>query len=186
MRPPPNEQERAPVIQLPNARDRESARGIAALPIALHSQSDRDDNPERLAASSFAGRLLVLFVLGTNCENCKQVSGTLSALQDEYAGAVVCVGVCVQPGCRYKLEDFAAQSGCRIQLGSCSTRELCSALGLSVSTWLLYPTLIFVDRNGLMRGHVIAGDAFFEDTAANCRVVLDRILSESSLTSEAA
>jgi thiol-disulfide isomerase/thioredoxin len=170
--------------ELPNAK--ESAQEIAAPPIALHTSSDSDGDPEKLAPSAFAGKAMVLFVLGTNCENCKQVAGLLSGLQDEYAGAVVCIGVCVQPGCRYKLAEFAAQTGCRIQLGSCSTRELCSALRLSVSTWLLYPTLIFIDRDRLMRGHVVTEDTFFENTAANCRAVLDQFLSEASLTSEAA
>jgi len=170
--------------QLPNAK--ESAQEIATLPIALYTAGDSDDNPEKLAPSEFAGKSIVLFVLGTNCENCKKVAGILSGLQDEYGGAVVCIGVCVQPGCRYKLAEFAAQTNCRIQLGSCSTRELCSAIRLSVSTWLLYPTLIFIDRDRLMRGHVVTGDTFFENTAANCRAVLNQFSSEPSLTSEAA
>jgi len=170
--------------ELPNAK--ESASEIAALPVRLPASSGSDDDPEKLTPSSFAGKLLVLFVLGTNCNNCKQVAGILSELQDEYAGKIVCVGVCVQPGCRYKLEEFAAESGCRIHLGYCSTRELCSALGLSASTWLLYPTLIFIDRDRLMRGCAFAGEPFFENTAANCRAVLDRLSSETPFRSEAA
>ena len=172
------------ILRIPNAK--ESAREIGQLSIELYTPSDSDDDPEKLSPAVYAGKTLVLFVLGTNCENCKQIMKSFSGLLDEYAASVVCAGVCVQPGCRYKLGDFAEQTGCRIPLGYCSTRSLCVAIGISVSTWLMYPTLIFIDQNRLMRGYVTAGDEFFENTAANCRAVLDRISSESSVTAEAA
>lgn len=142
------------------------------------STSSAAGGPDTSALSDFAGRALILLILGVDCGTCRNIVRILSDLQNQYPDDVACAGVCVHPGCRMKLDDFARNSGVDSHLGYAPLRDLCRALGISASTWLLYPTLIFIDHEQFMRGYVTTGDPFYENTEENLRGAFAQLASE--------
>jgi AhpC/TSA family len=131
-----------------------------------------------LPLASLAGHVIVLFVLGVDCGACRHLAGWLSEFGDEFKPDAEFIGVCVQSGCEERLEAFRAESGAKLTLAHCSTRQLYPALHIPPGTWLFYPTLIFIDNKQRIRGYFVGGDSFFENTQTNLQSVLDELLRE--------
>ncbi len=92
-----------------------------------------------LSLASLTGRVIVLFVFGIDCGTCRHLAGMFSVLRKQYTPAAELVGICVQNSCDERLPAFRQASGTTMPLARCTTRELCSALGISPATWLFYP-----------------------------------------------
>jgi peroxiredoxin len=150
---------------------------IDEISLQLHFGS-KSSEPALLALSSLIGRVIVLFVFGVDCGTCRHLSGVLSDLRREFSGSAECIGVCIQSGCEERLEAFRAESSLELPLAHSSTTQLCPALHIPRATWLFYPTLIFIDAKQRMRGYVVGGSSFFEDSAANLRKILEDLLHE--------
>jgi hypothetical protein len=128
----------------------------------------------RLLHSRDQGRATVLLVFGIDCGTCKVLAGQLSSMQQ--LSQVDCIGVCVQNGCADKLASFKEQLGLRFPLASCRQNELCRALCIPRSTWLFYPTLIFVDAEHRRRGYFVGGSSFYSNLDGNLRVAIEELL----------
>lgn len=160
-------------------QSRDVAGPIGDLVLPLDGPPDAPGSSVRL--STLRGRMLVLLILGVNCKTCQHVATMLSMIRFEYSPEVDFFGICVQAECRDKLADFATGAEIYFPLTFCRTRELCPALGISVSTWLFYPTLIFIDQEQRLRGVFVAGDPFFTNVESNVRLALDELLAEASI-----
>ncbi len=162
-------------VSFPNTAIKARQIDEIALPVIAGS-ANRE--PVMLPLTTLAGRVVVLFVFGVDCGTCKHLAGLLSDFRREFAPQVEFIGVCVQSGCEERLEAFRVESGAKIKLAHCSTKQLYPALHIPPGTWLFYPTLIFIDKQQRMRGYFVGGDGFFEDTAANLRGVLEELFGE--------
>jgi hypothetical protein len=123
--------------------------------------------------------VIVLFVFGIDCGTCRWLAGTLSKLRSTYLAEAEFVGVCVRSDCAAELVRFRHEAGAEFPLTHCRSRELCQAVGIPQGTWLFYPSLIFVDRQQRMRGFVVGGDEFFEDTETNLQAILHELAADS-------
>ncbi len=157
-------------------QERDITGSIGDVALTLPGTGEEPESVLRL--SSFQDRILVLLVLGVTCKHCKHVAIALSEILPEYASEVSIVGVCVQSGCAERLPEFAPGAEIHFPLAACRLRDLCPALGIAPSTWLFYPTLIFIDREQRLRGLFISGDSFFEDVEKNMRSALGQLLAE--------
>jgi hypothetical protein len=128
--------------------------------------------------SSLEGSVVALLVLGIDCSTCKHVAKSLSSLHYEYRPEVSFVGVCLQSGCSDRLAEFNREAQAAFPLAHYTSRELRPALGIPNSTWLFFPTMIFLDRQHRLRGLFVGGDEFFKDVANHTRAVLDNLLLE--------
>jgi thiol-disulfide isomerase/thioredoxin len=142
------------------------------------SPSPTSSDPLTLPVSSLAGRVVVFFVFGADCGTCKHLAGLLSGICREFTREVEVIGIYPQTGAEERLEAFRAESGTELTLAHCSNRQLCAALHIPAGTWLFYPTLIFIDQAQRMRGFVVGGDSFFEDTLASLRRILKELAGE--------
>ncbi len=121
-------------------------------------------------------RAMVILVFGVDCGTCKVLAGLLSDLQVEYAAEMDCIGICIQNGCGEKLLTFRDALGLHFPLASCRQHELCTALGIPRTTWLFYPTLIFLDVGHRLRGYFVGGSDFYTNTAENLRLAVSELL----------
>ena len=147
--------------------------------VTLSTATAADESAPSLLLSSYKGKVLVLLVLGVTCKTCRHVAAVLSNVLSQLSIEAAGVGICVQSGCGDRLDYFASGAEIHLPLTSCRLRDLCPALGISSSTWLFYPTLIFIDREQRLRGLFISGDTFFENLETNLRVALDQLVTEA-------
>jgi SAM-dependent methyltransferase/peroxiredoxin len=157
---------------------RDVSKPIGELVLSLGSPGNQSAKPVKL--SNYRGRVVVLLVLGVTCNSCRRVATVLSHALLQHSTEAAGIGICVQSGCGDRLEEFASPSEIRFPLTSCRLRDLCPALGIPSSTWLFYPTLIFIDQKQRLRGLFISGDPFFQNLEANLRSVLDQLVAEAS------
>jgi peroxiredoxin len=125
-----------------------------------------------ISLTDLEGRVIVLFVFGIDCGNCRHLARSLSNFRLNYLAEVAFIGVCVRSDCAAELVRFREETEAEFPLTHCRSRELCQSVGIPQGTWLFYPSLIFIDRQQRMRGFVVGGDEFFENAESNLQAIL--------------
>lgn len=125
--------------------------------------------------------LLVAFIL-TYCQHCQKTTGILNAIQKDYAAkGVQVLGSAIEDMASLHLGDFDKQFHPAFPVGYDDRRYLMKFLGLPVDDNLMMPTLVFIDKNGMIRTIVQGDDPVFTgDQDKNLRQILDKTIADGA------
>ena len=132
--------------------------------------------------SQYQGKtLLVAFIL-TYCQHCQKTTGILNAIQKDYAAkGVQVLGSAIEDMASLHLGDFDKQFHPAFPVGYDDRRYLMKFLDLPVDDNLMMPTLVFIDKNGMIRTIVQGDDPVFTgDQDKNLRQILDKTIADGA------
>jgi peroxiredoxin len=119
--------------------------------------------------SQFKGEPVVLEFLLTWCSHCQQCSQIMNRLSGEYAAkGVQMLGVAIGEGDDKKFGLYAQQYGINFPVGYNTDRaKIAGFLQHPVMAQMMMPQLVFIDRNGVIRGQFRGDDANFFGSPAD-------------------
>jgi thiol-disulfide isomerase/thioredoxin len=142
----------------------------------------RKSAPSR-ALSHYKGKVVALAFISTGCSHCQELTKVLNRIAADYASRGVQIVACA-------FNDDAAQSMTEFQerfkpafpVGWNNRMAVMSYLGYSIvdSRPLYVPHMVFLDRSGIVRADYAGESAFFQNSDANIRGELDKLLKANA------
>ena len=150
----------------------------ASPPFTIHRVGGAD-----FKLSDYRGKVVVLALIMTTCSHCQDLTKELIPIAKEYGPRGVQIIECAfNPEAQGDVAGFIAQFQPTFPVGFNGRDEVYSYLGRSaVDQRPFYvPHLVFIDRNGLIRGDYPGESDFIARAAANTRAKLDELLGGSA------
>ena len=126
------------------------------------------------------GKVVVLAFISTTCPHCQKLTGELSAIQREYAArGVQILESAFNDGVTEKdVTGFVQQYHPGFPVGMNDRASVMSYLQYSLLGGPLYvPHLIFLDRQGVIRGDFAGESPFMQNAGPNVRAELIKMLA---------
>lgn len=124
--------------------------------------------------SEIADETLVMLIVGIDCSSCVHAVDDMGAIASRYPD-VHFLAVCIQSDCFARLSEFKAHTGGVIEVLAASSRAIREAFQIPASTWLLYPTLLCVDKDHCLRACITGKDEFTKNLAINLPPLLEEM-----------
>ena len=134
-----------------------------------------------LRPADYKGKVVVVEFLLTTCPACQNAAHILSRLQGEYGPkGLVIIGVAINAGAERLVGGFMANHATTFPVGVRNEDAARAYLQIPIMNRLLFPQLVFIDRNGVIRSHRGGGndETFFADEEKNLRLEIERLLKE--------
>jgi peroxiredoxin len=108
--------------------------------------------------SEYAGKTCVVAFIFTTCPHCQFTTGILNKLQADYAArGVQIIESAVEPMAALHIPDFEKTFHPAFPVGYNDQRYVARFLGFSEDSPLMFPSIAFIDRHGIIRVE-FAGD----------------------------
>lgn len=136
--------------------------------------------------NQYPGKTLICAFILTYCQHCQKTTGILNGIQRDYAPkGLQILASAIEDMSSLHIAEFESKFKPQFPVGYNERGYLMKFLGLPENDNLMMPTLVFIDRNGIMRS-IIQGDdaAFSGDQDKNLRDILDRVIKEGQTTSQ--
>lgn len=127
--------------------------------------------------NDYPGKTLICAFVLTYCSHCQKTTGILNAIQKDYASSVQVLMSAVEDMSSLHIADFQKQFHPIFPMGYNDRRYVMKFLDLPADDNLMMPTLVFIDKSGLIRA-VLQGDnaEFSNDQEKNLRAILDQTI----------
>jgi len=126
---------------------------------------------------SYRGKVVVLAFLNTGCSHCQHFAGQLAVYQKDYAPKGVQILAAVfDREAKQGLAAFRDNYVKGFPVGWSDEYSVFTWLGLPVDQGGFVPIVAFIDRQGMIQGQYMGDDNFFQDSDANIRHKLDRLI----------
>lgn len=136
--------------------------------------------------SQYKGKILVLFLVNTTCAHCQTMTPKMSAIQSEYgARGVQVVGVAFNPMANMLVGDFIKHYRPNFPVGWSDREPVYEYLQHSPVMQMYVPILVFIDRQGVIRGQHLGDSPLMSDPEKNIRATLDGMLKAPATSKKA-
>jgi len=133
---------------------------------------------KRLLLSSFRGKAVVLAFISTDCSHCLETVVLMEKLHKEYSPkGLQPVAVGFNEKALMLVPEFIKRTGATFPIGYDNRDPVVSYLQPKVAV-LPLPVVVFIDRQGRIRGQHLGDDAFFADSEKNFRSKIAELLRE--------
>jgi peroxiredoxin len=134
---------------------------------------------QQLLLSQYRGKVVALEFLSTTCPHCQTCSALLDRLYKEYGPrGFQPLGVAFNEMAGMLVPDYSKHLGLTFPVGVSERDPVLNFLQHSAVMRLLVPQLIFIDRQGIIRGQHGGDDDFFKDEEKNMRARIEGLLKE--------
>jgi len=149
--------------------------------ITIHTPS----GPVSPAQPQFKGKVVLLAFIQTTCPHCQHATGILSGLQKQYAGnGLRVLASAFNANAETLVPGFIQQFQPAFPVGSNTHQEVLTYLNHSVMQPLFVPTMVFIDRKGMIRFQYLGGDPFFNDLEKNLHNTVELLLKEPATSTK--
>jgi peroxiredoxin len=139
-----------------------------------------------LEISQYKGKVVAIAFIDTNCPHCQNLTKLLNVISKEYAGKPVQIlGCAFNDGAQQALPQFIQQFQPNFPVGYCSRDVVLNYLQFPMVKPLYVPHMVFLDRQGMVRGDYLGESEFMTHPDVNVRMELDQLLKGGTTTSAA-
>jgi thiol-disulfide isomerase/thioredoxin len=134
----------------------------------------------QFSPTEYKGKVVVLACILTTCPHCQAAVGMLSGLQREYGPrGLQVLAVAFNPMANMLVPDFIKQFHPNFPVGWAEHQEVLNYLNHSTITPLYSPSLVFIDRKGMIRYQRLGDDPLMTtDQEKNVRSAIEELLKE--------
>jgi thiol-disulfide isomerase/thioredoxin len=141
-------------------------------------------NGSAMPLTQFHGKVVALAFIDTECPHCQHLTGVLNAIAKEYAGKPVQILECAfNDGAAQRLSWFTQQFQPAFPIGYSPRDPVLSYLSYSILRPLYVPHMVFLDKQGVVRGDYLGESDFMTNPEKNIRAELDELLKPAARTS---
>lgn len=127
----------------------------------------------------YKGKVVVLAFIQTTCPHCQQSVPVLNALQREYGPrGLQILAAAFNNNAETLVPGFIHQFQPAFPVGWASDPDVRNYLNHSVMAPLYVPTMVFIDRKGMIQHQYLGGDPFFNDRDKNLRETVEEMLKQ--------
>jgi thiol-disulfide isomerase/thioredoxin len=132
-----------------------------------------------ISPSQFKGKIVLLAFIQTTCPHCQHATGILSGLQKQYGNnGLRIIASAFNDKADVLVPGFIQQFRPAFPVGSNTHQEVLNYLNHSVMQPLFVPTMVFIDRKGMIRYQYLGGDPFFNNLEKNLHDTVELMLKE--------
>jgi len=132
-----------------------------------------------ISPTQFKGKVLLLAFIQTTCPHCQHATGILSGLQKQYGpSGLRVVASAFNDKAETLVPGFIQQFQATFPVGWNTHQEVLTYLNHSVMQPLFVPSMVFIDRKGMIRYQYLGGDPFFNDMEKNLKTTIEMLLKE--------
>jgi peroxiredoxin len=137
----------------------------------------------QLLLSTYRGKVVVLMFVFTDCPHCQVTSQIMESIQKEYRPrGLQTMAVAFNDMAMMLVPGFISKTGASFPVGYGARESVFSYLQLPSDSRMSVPAMVFIDRQGMIRGQYLGDDRFFEDPETNIRSTLETLLKEPAAT----
>lgn len=134
---------------------------------------------QQLLLSQLRGKVVALMFVSTTCPHCQETSRLMERLSREYGPrGFQPVAVAFNEMAMMLVPEFTKQLGLTYPVGYDARDPVFEYLGRSPMLRTYVPIIVFIDRNGTIRGQYMGDDDFFKNQEGNLRATIERLLKE--------
>jgi thiol-disulfide isomerase/thioredoxin len=135
-----------------------------------------------ISPTQYKGKVVVLAFILTTCPHCQRAVGMLNGLQTEYGPrGLQVIGAAVNSMSNMLVPDFNKQFRPNFPIGWAMHQDMLTYLNHSVMTPPYMPSLVFIDRKGMIRYQRMGDDPLMtSDQEKNVREAIEELLKEGS------
>lgn len=143
--------------------------------------------------STYRGKIVALEFMLTTCPHCQKASAVLEKMYKEYGPrGFVPIGIAIdypQPGVNVGqlVSEYKRNFSVTYPMGYVSNDSAMAYLQHPIMVRMLVPSMVFIDRKGVIQAQYPGGDNFFDEAKeeANMRAVIERMLKEGPAAKKA-
>jgi hypothetical protein len=137
--------------------------------------------PPPLQLSQYRGKIVALAFIHTTCSHCQELTRSLIPIANDYAARGVQVLECAfNENAEHLVPGFVAEFHPSFPVGWNVSAVVMGYLGYSVMRPMPFvPHMVFLDRQGVLRGNYPGESDFLKDPNTNIRKELDTMLKSS-------
>lgn len=133
----------------------------------------------QLLLSTYRGKVVVLMFVSTDCSHCQTTSQLMESIQKEYRPrGLQTMAVAFNDMAMMLVPGFISKTGATFPVGFGARESVFAYLQRSLTIQTYVPIMVFIDRQGMIRGQYVGDDKFFENPEKNIRGMLETLLKE--------
>jgi thiol-disulfide isomerase/thioredoxin len=133
----------------------------------------------QMLLSSLKGKVVALLMVHTTCPHCQHTSQVLSGIQDQYGDrGLQILGAFFNDNAAQLIPEFVTKYKPDFPVGYVAREQADEYLQHSVLKPTYVPELVFIDRNGQVRGQFDGTNDFFKDQETSIRNMVESLLKE--------
>jgi len=133
----------------------------------------------QISSSQYPGKVVLLAFMFTTCPHCQHTSQILSGIQDQYGDrGVQILGAFFNDNAAQLIPEFVTKYKPDFPVGYVTREQADQYLQHSVLKPTYVPELVFIDRNGQIRGQYDGTNDFFKDQETSIRNMVESLLKE--------
>ena len=141
-------------------------------------------NGPAIPLSQFKGKVVALAFIDTECPHCQHLTGVLNTIAKEYEGKPVQFVECAfNDGAMQLLPGFIQKFQPVATMGYSPRDPVMTYLAHSILKPLYVPHMVFIDKQGIVRGDFPGESDFMTNPDKNVRTELDELLKPATRTS---
>jgi thiol-disulfide isomerase/thioredoxin len=134
---------------------------------------------QQILLSSLRGNVVALMFMSTECPHCQQTAQLMDRLYKEYgAKGFRPIAVAFNEMAMMLVPDFIKRHKISFPVGYDVRDTVYAYIERSPMLRTYVPILIFIDRNGTIRGQYLGDDNFFRNEEKNIRATIEQLLQE--------
>ena len=132
-----------------------------------------------VSPSQYPGKVVLLAFMFTTCPHCQHTSQILSGIQDQYGDrGLQILGAFFNDNAAQLIPEFVTKYKPDFPVGYVAREQADVYLQHSVLKPTYVPELVFIDRNGEIRGQFDGTNDFFKDQETSIRNMVESLLKE--------
>src|SRR5262249_3459764 len=132
-------------------------------------------------------KVIVLALISTSCPHCQHTTQILSGLQREFGErGLQVLGAAFNDMSKMLVPDFIKQFQPAFPVGWVNRADVLTYLDHSPAMQLYVPSLVFIDRKGMIRFQYLGDDPFHQNQEKNLRETIEALLKEPASKASAA
>src|SRR6476646_3399220 len=133
----------------------------------------------------YKGKVVLLAFIQTTCPHCQQSTQILSGLQRQYGPrGLQILAAAFNTSAETLVPGFIHQFQPAFPVGWASHQEVLTYLDHSVMTPLYVPSMVFIDRTGVIRHEYLGCDPFYNNQEKNLRDTIEEMLKSPPVTAK--
>jgi hypothetical protein len=121
--------------------------------------------------------------VSTDCSHCQDTARFMESIQKEYRPrGVQTMAVAFNDMAMMLVPGFINKTGASFPVGYDSRESVFAYLQRSLTLQTYVPIMVFIDRQGTIRGQYVGDDKFFDDREKNIRDTLETLLKAPAAT----
>lgn len=142
---------------------------------------------QQIPISSYRGKVVALLFVSTTCPHCQETCRLMSSLVKEYGPrGFETVAAAFNPMARMLVPEFVQKSGATFPVGYDEWESVAGFLQRPTILQTFVPIMVFIDRQGVIRGQYLGDDSFFGAQEKNIRSMIETLLKAPAAAKKSA